>query len=61
MTAFAPHRFLWLEGLALLRLGEQAGLHVEGELRFCPRLARVRMLVPYEGDYAIGIGDLVAD
>ena len=57
VTTFAPHRFLWLEGLALLRLGERAGLVVEDELRYCPRLARVPMTARYEGDWAIEIGE----
>jgi hypothetical protein len=56
VTTFAPHRFVWLEGLALLRLGERAGLRVERELRYCPRLARVPMTARYEGDWAIEIG-----
>jgi hypothetical protein len=57
VTTFAPHRFLWLEGLALLRLGERAGLKVERELRFCPPLARVPMTGRYVGDLAIRIED----
>jgi hypothetical protein len=57
VTTFAPHRFLWLEGLALLRLGERAGLPVERELKYCPRLARVPMTARYEGDWAIEIGE----
>jgi hypothetical protein len=56
VTRFAPHRHLWLEGLALLRLGERAGLRVEGQLRYCPRLARGEMTEPYQGDFAIEIG-----
>jgi hypothetical protein len=56
VTTFAPHRFLWLEGLALLRIGERAGLKVDGDLKFCPRLARLPMTARYEGDWAIEIG-----
>jgi hypothetical protein len=58
VTTFAPHRFLWLEGLALLRLGDRAGLRVERELKYCPRLARVPMTARYEGDWAIEIGGM---
>ncbi|MBZ4422602.1 Imm49 family immunity protein [Myxococcus sp. RHSTA-1-4] len=37
---FLPHRYLWMEGLALLRLAERAGLPPPGSyLRYCPRLA----------------------
>jgi hypothetical protein len=37
---FLPHRHLWMEGLALLRLAERAGLPPPGAyLRYCPRLA----------------------
>lgn len=57
VTTFAPHRFLWLEGLALLRLGERAGLSVDRELRGCPRLARVPVAVDYDGDWAIETGE----
>jgi hypothetical protein len=54
VTAFAPHRFLWLEGLALLRLGERAGLVLEdADYKFCPPLARVPMTAKYAGDWAI--------
>ncbi len=56
VTTFAPHRFVWLEGLALLRLGERAGLRVERELKYCPRLARVPMTAHYDGDWAIELG-----
>ncbi len=54
VTDFATHRFLWLEGLALLRLGERSGLHlVEQELKFCPALARVPMTATYADDWTI--------
>jgi hypothetical protein len=55
VTSFAPHRFLWLEGLALLRLGERAGVRVKSDLKLCPRLARLPMTARYEGDWAIEI------
>ncbi|QRK14254.1 hypothetical protein JQX13_04345 [Archangium violaceum] len=54
VTAFAPHRFLWLEGLGLLRLGERAGFQLTDMMyRYCPPLARVPMKVRYTGDWAI--------
>jgi len=54
VTAFAPHRFLWLEGLALLRLAERAGIApAEMELRYCPALARLPMTEKYAGDWTI--------
>ncbi|KFE70578.1 hypothetical protein DB31_5620 [Hyalangium minutum] len=54
VTAFAPHRFLWLEGLALLRLAERAGIPLEGaDLKYCPPLARVPMAAKYADDWAI--------
>jgi hypothetical protein len=54
VTAFAPHRFLWLEGLALLRLGERAGFALEEtDYRYCPPLARVPMTAKYAGDWTI--------
>jgi hypothetical protein len=56
VTGFAPHRFLWYEGLALLRLAERAGIAVPGEHRYCPRLARLPMTAVYEGDWAIETG-----
>jgi immunity protein 49 of polymorphic toxin system len=54
VTSFAPHRFLWLEGLALLRLAERAGLALEeADYRYCPPLARVPMTGRYADDWAI--------
>jgi hypothetical protein len=54
VTAFAPHRFLWLEGLALLRLAERAGIVLEAaDLKYCPPLARVPMTAKYAGDWTI--------
>ncbi|WP_342377437.1 hypothetical protein NVS55_39045 [Myxococcus stipitatus] len=53
-TAFAPHRFLWLEGLALLRLGERAGIVLaDADYKYCPPLARVPMTATYTGDWTI--------
>lgn len=53
-TTFTPHRFLWLEGLALLRLGARAGFVLEdADYRFCPPLARVPMTAKYTGDWTI--------
>jgi len=57
VTPFAPHRFLWLEGLALLRLAERAGLELEdADYRYCPPLARVPMKAKYADDWAIPAG-----
>lgn len=49
-------RFLWLEGLALLRLADRAGLDT-GEARFpgCPPLARVARRASYQGESAIPV------
>ncbi|MGC3998862.1 MAG: hypothetical protein QM767_15985 [Anaeromyxobacter sp.] len=55
VTKFAPHRHLWLEGLALLRLGERVGPQVRQQLRYCPRLARGENTTQYAGDYAIPV------
>jgi len=54
VTELAPYRWIWLEGLALLRLAARAGLAVPGE-RFagCPPLARVPRTADYAGDGAI--------
>ncbi|MCY1046512.1 hypothetical protein OV208_34725 [Corallococcus sp. bb12-1] len=54
VTGFAPHRFLWLEGLALLRLSERAGIAPEDtDFQFCPPLARLPMTVLYLNDWVI--------
>jgi hypothetical protein len=43
----APYRYLWFEGLALLRLWERAGLPIrEAYFKYCPPLARVPMERP---------------
>lgn len=47
------YRFIWFEGLALLRLAERAGLTVEEPLLYCPPLARVPMKLEYDGDWAL--------
>lgn len=52
----AAHRFIWFEGLALLRLAERAGLTVEAPLLYCPPLARVPMKMEYDGDWALPFG-----
>ncbi|WP_395817152.1 hypothetical protein [Archangium minus] len=52
---FAPYRYIWFEGLALLRLGERAGLPVDGYYTYCPPLARLPMTERYEGDWAISL------
>jgi hypothetical protein len=56
VTTSAPHRFLWFEGLALLRLAERREIAVRGEYRYCPRLARLPMTVTYVGDWAVTTG-----
>ena len=50
------YRFIWFEGLALLRLAERAGLKVEEPLLYCPPLARVPMKTEYDGDWALPFG-----
>jgi hypothetical protein len=54
---FAPHRFIWLEGLALLNLAARGGLRYQGESRYCPYLARLPMTATYHGDWVIHVGD----
>jgi hypothetical protein len=54
VTSFAPHRFLWLEGLALLRLAERVGFVLEAaDYKYCPPMARVPMTAKYAGDWTI--------
>ncbi len=56
-TRFAPHRFVWLEGVALLRLAQAAGLpRPQAELRMCPALALAPSKAQYAGDWAIDAG-----
>jgi hypothetical protein len=50
------YRFIWFEGLALLRLAERVGLKVEEPLLYCPPLARVPMKMKYDGDWALPFG-----
>ncbi len=57
VTKFAPHRYLWLEGLALLRLAERAGFPMNEEhYLYCPPLARLPMTESYRGDWVIPLG-----
>lgn len=54
VTKFAPQRYLWLEGLALLRLAERAGFPMNEEhYLYCPPLARLPMTESYRGDWVI--------
>lgn len=50
---FAPYRYVWFEGLALLRLGERAGLQSHDRYLYCPPLARVRMAVPIDEEWLV--------
>lgn len=57
---FGAHRYLWFEGLALLRLSRQRGLALpEARYRYCPPLAQVPMTERYQGDWVASIGDTV--
>ncbi|NMO15319.1 hypothetical protein HPC49_20445 [Pyxidicoccus fallax] len=54
---FAAHRYLWFEGLALLRLARKRGLDLPHERhRYCPPLAQVPMTEPYQGDWVTRLG-----
>lgn len=55
-SSFFAHRFVWVEGLALLALARRAGLEPAADFRYCPRLARVPLTASYEGDWAIATG-----
>ena len=48
-----PHKHVWLEGLALLRLAEVARLDIRDDYLYCPPLARLRMEHSYVGDWAV--------
>lgn len=54
VTPFAPQRFLWLEGLALLRLAERSDIScTDTDFTYCPPLARVPMTASYAWDWVI--------
>lgn len=56
---FAAHRYLWFEGLALLRLARKRGLDISGmRFRYCPPLAQVPMTERYQGDWVAPLGTL---
>ncbi|MBZ4417609.1 Imm49 family immunity protein [Myxococcus sp. RHSTA-1-4] len=50
---FVAYRFIWFEGLALLRLAERGGMKIDEPLLYCPPLARVPMKMAYDGDWAL--------
>lgn len=52
---FAPYRYIWFEGLALLRLGERSGLSSAERFLYCPPLARVHMHVPVDEDWIVAL------
>ncbi|MBZ4417487.1 immunity 49 family protein [Myxococcus sp. RHSTA-1-4] len=54
---FAAHRYLWFEGLALLRLARKRGLDLPAERHhYCPPLAQAPMTEPYQGDWVARLG-----
>jgi hypothetical protein len=56
VTRFAPQRAIWMQGLALLRLAERAGIAPYDEhFRYCPPLARMPMTETYRGDWSISL------
>ncbi|HYO71668.1 MAG TPA: hypothetical protein VEU33_36875 [Archangium sp.] len=58
---FAAHRYLWFEGLALLRLARKRGLDIPNvRYRYCPPLAQVPMTERYQGDWAVSMGEAMA-
>lgn len=44
------NNFIFIEGLAILRLAGQVGFKTETEYSFCPSLARVSMKTPFPND-----------
>jgi hypothetical protein len=51
---FLPHRHVWMEGLALLRLAERAGLPPpDSYLRYCPRLALGKAPVEVQASWLV--------
>lgn len=53
-AGFLPHRYLWLEGLALLRLAERAGLpSPDAYLRYCPQLALGKTAVVLQPEWLV--------
>ncbi|RJS18322.1 hypothetical protein DRW03_24615 [Corallococcus sp. H22C18031201] len=56
VTRFAPQRSIWMEGLALLRLAERAGIPAFDEaFLYCPPLARMPMTDSYRGDWVLAL------
>ncbi|RYZ40943.1 MAG: hypothetical protein EOO71_14040 [Myxococcaceae bacterium] len=54
---FAAHRFLWFDGLALLRLARRQGLAVvDRGHRYCPPLALAPVTERYPGDWVLSLG-----
>jgi hypothetical protein len=53
--SFVPRSHVFVEGLALLRMAERAGLQVEDEYRFCPSLARQPRTGPAPEDVYVEI------
>ncbi|OJT25273.1 hypothetical protein BO221_13080 [Archangium sp. Cb G35] len=53
---FVAYRFIWFEGLALLRLAERVGLRSDEPFLYCPPLARVAMTMACDNDWALPFG-----
>lgn len=55
---FLPHRSLWMEGLALLRLAERLGLPPpDTYLRYCPRLALGKSAVVLQPSWLVPLAE----
>jgi hypothetical protein len=46
-----PKKYIWLEGLAFLRLAELTGMKITDQYLYCPPLARSVLTRPYAGDW----------
>ena len=49
----APSRYVWVEGLAILRLGNRRGITMNEDLPLCPRMARLDLAVGRDRDWIL--------
>ena len=44
---FEPNRWIFVEGLAMLRIADKLALHTEREYKYCPSIARLSNYAPF--------------
>lgn len=55
VTRFAAHRYLWLEGIVLVKLGQRQGFKLHTAYKYCPESALGKYTESFPDDWAIRV------